>query len=376
METPDITIILEDTTAPVISLVRSLVWNGNQIDTDNNYEAGSMVTIVVEEQWIEPFLSGTLRITSLKAGYDSGELDLTWDGINKYYFYDWVTLGLIPSDDYAIESTLSDVWGNQDSDGLIAAPDLTIILMDTTPPKQAENLNAVLDKADIKKVYLSWEVEQDNVNSLIFRSTEKIDNISGLEPIAEVTGGNNSYIDILPDEAGEYYYAILLKDEFGNLNYSITDSNLHSIILPEDLDEKPKDEELDDMFFGLGLFGLIAFILVLIILIALVIAFLVINRKKEQPGRALEYDNESDIEDWSSIQDAKKKEHIEDQHEKPNRRGDMKKQRTRTRDQESFEWKRPDDYSDYKEIEDEVVEGEEEWEEEDFLDDEVSWVEE
>jgi hypothetical protein len=359
------------------------VWNENkiEIDTDNNYESGSTVKIIVEEQWSEPKLTGKIRIISIKTGYDTGELDLIWDGTNEYYYFDWNTNDLKPSDDYSIESTLADVWGNLDSDGLTASPDLTIILVDTTPPKQAQNLYAAQDQVDKTKVYLSWESSEKNVSGIIYRSTSSIDNIYGLEPIAEVTGANLSYLDILPNTPGEYYYAIFLKDEYGNLNYSITDTNLQTVTLPEDYIEKPKDDEPEDVFYGLGYFGLIVFIFTMIIFITLVIAYFVVNRKRKEPDSK----SNEDIEDWSAIAAARKTKGTEKDKDKPKITKKMKKRDTK--EQESITWKRPGDYEDSDFDEDsefhdedfeEITDGEEEWEEEDFGegDDDISWFEE
>lgn len=70
---------------------------------------GSIVRIEVAEHFL-PFevLSGSVRITSQEAGYDSGEQSLSFENNGRLLYYQWNTTGLTPAQDYVISVSLLD----------------------------------------------------------------------------------------------------------------------------------------------------------------------------------------------------------------------------------------------------------------------------
>ncbi|WP_455391416.1 M14 family zinc carboxypeptidase [[Eubacterium] cellulosolvens] len=273
---PDLIIALDDTTAPEIIVV----WSFVGYDTDNNYEVGSTVRLVVEERFAEPGLQGTVHIVSETANYDSGFVPLAWDALNGYYTYTWPTSGLEPSDDYGIEATLIDGWSNEDADGLPDTPDLMIQLVDRTPPEPISNLVAQQDPDDKTKVTLTWTASEPDSMIHIYRRTEPFTNTTDLKPI--ITVDDNRFIDHLPPEAGTYYYLVLIEDAAGNLNTQITPTNTASVTIPgptvplepERTGEK-KESDYQWLWWFLGV------IIVIIILAILSAAYFGYRRKKE-----------------------------------------------------------------------------------------------
>lgn len=226
-EHPDLTIALEDTTPPEITAV----WATVGIEANNEFESGSVVKIVIEERYAEPNLIGTIHIASLKTGYDSSIQDLTWDKINGYYTFIWPTEQIPLSDDYAIETSLTDRWLNSDSDGLPQTPDVLLTLVDTTPPDPISGLVAVQSPDELVQINLTWASPEANSTIHIYRSNETIHNLTDLEFIIKVTESN--YTDTLPTVPGTYYYLALVEDTAGNINFEITESNTVSVTLPE-----------------------------------------------------------------------------------------------------------------------------------------------
>lgn len=268
---PDLTIALEDNIPPEIISV----WSRVGADTNNNYECGSVVEIIVEERLAEAGLSGTIHIKSMKIGYDSGVQDLVWDNIENYYTYKWPTEAIVPSDDYSIETTLRDKWKNIDSDGLPASPDLIITLVDTTPPDHVTNLTTHKDPELPTKIILTWNTSEPDVSVLIYRSIEPIYNITGLDPIANVTG--NNFTDTLPSEPGTYYYLLLEKDAAGNINSTIDSSNTAKVVLPDPNAEPYADINGDDLALAM------IFLLIIIIIIFSISILLYSNKMTKAP---------------------------------------------------------------------------------------------
>lgn len=99
-----------DNTPPIISNVTSSVGG----DTDNSYVVGSTVRIHVFEQNNETGLTGTVTITT------DGGAPVVTDAplLAGSYYYDWNTVGRSAGEVFFIETTLRDVAGNEDSDGL------------------------------------------------------------------------------------------------------------------------------------------------------------------------------------------------------------------------------------------------------------------
>lgn len=275
---PDIIVTLEDKTPPEVSSVWSYSKVGSDSDQDNIYETGSVVQIIIEERFSEPGLSGTISITSENTGYDPGEQNLEWDEKNNYYFYTWPTEGLVPSNDYNIETTLIDIWLNIDHDGLPRSPDLIITLEDTIPPDQVTNLKAVQNPQQFTMVNLTWNTSETDVFVLIYRSDKPILNFTGLglSLIANVT--LNNLTDILPSNPGNYYYLVLVKDRWGNIDTTVTSKNTVSVILQEpDRDPKPIDKGKT----ATPLWIIILIIVVCVILVVLGVVFYLRKRHRK-----------------------------------------------------------------------------------------------
>jgi murein tripeptide amidase MpaA len=273
-KSPDLTISLEDTTPPEISAV----WSHNVGTRSSTYECGSIIQIVVEERNSEPKLTGTIQIVSKNANYDSGIQQLVWDSLNGYYIFTWFTQDLLPSADYSIETTLSDIWQNVDADGLTDTPDLTINLVDTIAPKQVTDLIIDQDSYSKIKVNLSWTNPEPDTKAHVYRITEQVLNLSDHEPII-IIGGDN-FADVLPLVPGTYYYFVLVEDAVGNLNTDISDSNSGNVTISEpQVTDKPDDKESDEQDY---LWLLILIAVISSVLVVIVILFYLRKKKNDE----------------------------------------------------------------------------------------------
>jgi hypothetical protein len=347
LDKPDLKITLEDTTPPEVAQV----WSQVKKDNDNIYETGSTVKIIVEELSSEPYLSGDLMITSQTNNYSSGKLSLIWDDNNDYYFHSWVTYGLIPGDDYWVESTLADKWSNIDSDGLPSKPDITITLVDTTPPTQATNLAVKQDSKDKIEINLYWNTTEVGTKSIIYRTEVPDFNILNATQLAIVT--ENNYTDNLVPKPGQYYYLVVTMDEYDNINFTITDTNTGTINVSIDdgltPDKDRSSDEIEDHLFFMIL-------LIVIIIIFVLLAFGIYLRKREkvqeipkQSGQEItdvESKNRDEYEDWSNISKDKKPYRIKDYED--------------IEDGEEFGEYSEDDYEGYEEYEENIEDEENE----------------
>jgi len=275
---PDITITLEDTTAPEVFAVYSRVGS----DSDNSYDIGSTVEIIVYEKKNENNLTGTVYISSRTSDFESVDNQLIWKPENKFYFFLWDTSGLKPGADYHVETTLQDRWGNIDSDGLAVQPDLVIILTtnldpgtgDKNPPNQVSNLTANQDTEIKTKVHLNWDDGTSNGSVLIYRSNEPITTTSGLLPLYNIS--ENSFIDSLPKDPGTYFYLVIAMDSFGNINHTISESNSVNVTLTDsDLPSKLKDNPPGEDSIWVWMI-----LMVIVIIIVLVVLVFVLNKRK------------------------------------------------------------------------------------------------
>jgi len=108
---PDLILKIIDKTAPIVSRVDTKAL-GPWADSDEHYEVGTSVQIIVEEQKGEKWLGGTVNINSLTANYTSGQQMLKFDPVENLYYWNWSSEDLIPAPDYYIETTLFDKWNN------------------------------------------------------------------------------------------------------------------------------------------------------------------------------------------------------------------------------------------------------------------------
>ncbi len=121
--TPDIEIVLEDVSAPVIETVTSAVGN----DRDNEYLIGSVITITVQEDNKEQNLVGTITIETDDGSDPRVEVEPLTEKKRGSYAFTWKTGKMSPGE-YEVQVTLEDASGNIDDDGVEADPDLTITL--------------------------------------------------------------------------------------------------------------------------------------------------------------------------------------------------------------------------------------------------------
>ncbi|MCK4796142.1 MAG: right-handed parallel beta-helix repeat-containing protein, partial [Spirochaetes bacterium] len=125
---------------PVISEVFSH-WDGPPGDGIDVHKVGAYIRINVKEKYNAPDIaSGTIRITSISQGYDSGSFELTKEENADCYFYHWDTNGLNSADDYVVAATLTDTAGQTDTDGSPYDPDLTISLIIKVPARYGTSL--------------------------------------------------------------------------------------------------------------------------------------------------------------------------------------------------------------------------------------------
>ena len=160
---PDLVITLVDETAPVISSVASSLVSLAEQDTDGIYHIGSEVIISVTEMYNETGLTGTITITSATCDPGIGKRSLV-ENENGVYCYVWNTAGMLPGNDYCVETTLADRYDNVDRDGL-PGTDLVIILKeppDVTPPEPVTGIYAC-DTPDDNggSITVTWEIHEN-----------------------------------------------------------------------------------------------------------------------------------------------------------------------------------------------------------------------
>ncbi|MCK5561740.1 MAG: hypothetical protein KAJ51_14150, partial [Thermoplasmata archaeon] len=288
---PDLTLTLEDTTAPTIISVRAIeLLTGNDNGT---YELGSTVRIIVAELYYELGLYGTVRITSNSTSYDSGIQLLKSDINNRTYYWDWDTSQNVAiAEDYAVETTLQDYYNNSDLDGLPITPDLTLKLIDTTAPSSVTDVNIVEDSENPGEVHINWDGMEDGAIVHIYRDTSPFDedNITSMTPLYSSAPNATSYTDTVSPDGSTYYYAIIIEDSEGNLNGGITDENTDTIKISK---PKPSEETEEGFFEGEGLWWLLIIIVIIIIIVILVAVFF-ITRKRQPitPYEGETYDDE------------------------------------------------------------------------------------
>ena len=109
---PDLTVTLVDTTAPVVAFVDSAVGT----DTDESYECGSVVGILVEEQNRERDLLCEAVINGPNSY--TANVVLADPDVDGVYAGAWDTQGSEPGS-YAVTATLTDATGNADTDSAL-----------------------------------------------------------------------------------------------------------------------------------------------------------------------------------------------------------------------------------------------------------------
>ncbi|UCD85099.1 MAG: S8 family serine peptidase, partial [Deltaproteobacteria bacterium] len=189
----------DDTLAPIVSEVRSSVDG----DTDNEYPVDSLVRIEVVEQNGEEELTGTITITGVDDPGIAGE-PLTEEG-GGVYFYLWDTQGRLDGD-YYVEVTLMDASGNEDSDGLLTTPDLTITLIDVIPP--VVSITSPGDGVCINNSTVT-------VEGTVFDAISGVASVVVNGELASIDGGNfTAILTGLPDEP--LTITATAKDNAGN----------------------------------------------------------------------------------------------------------------------------------------------------------------
>jgi hypothetical protein len=206
---PDMIIVLQDSIPPKVQSVDSYVvkglWGAPGDESDNNevYELGTVVRFLVYEELNDPTLLGTVRVYSISQSYDTGHKQMSFDGDGQVYYWDWNTSGLQVTDDYKVDATLQDSWGNKDSDGSVpGGPDLVVKLHDTTPPVIISVSSIVVDTGDTGGIY-----EAGNVIQIIITDRHNEIGLYGTVRITlNSTGYDSGLMDISPSSTNLTYY--------------------------------------------------------------------------------------------------------------------------------------------------------------------------
>lgn len=206
---PDMIIVLQDSIPPKVLSVDSYVvkglWGapGNESDNNEIYELGTVIRFLVYEELNDPTLLGTVRVYSISQSFDTGYKQMTFDGVDQVYYWDWNTSGLQVADDYKVDSTLQDSWGNKDSDGAVpGGPDLIVKLQDTTPPVITSVTSIVVDTGDSDGIY-----EVGNVIRIIVTDRHNELGLYGTVNITlNSTGYDSGLKDMSPSSTNLTYY--------------------------------------------------------------------------------------------------------------------------------------------------------------------------
>jgi hypothetical protein len=156
-----INITIKDNVAPTIDRVSA----SHEGEPASEFGIGHQVRIDLWEASNESGLEGVVSIESFGAQYFHRRKPLTWDEDTSAYTYTWDTAGLKPRTDYLVTTELWDIDDNKDKDGVMAGqPDLTLTLLDITPPMVPVNLTLTAPPGGGTLV-VSWEANTDDTEA-------------------------------------------------------------------------------------------------------------------------------------------------------------------------------------------------------------------
>jgi hypothetical protein len=225
---PDLILSLDDTIPPSVYKISVTYPNNNVIELER-VELGTTVNILIFVEGYEEDLIGKIRITSVLNSYDSGEIKTHYNTSLQSYLFAWNTSSLKIGEDYELEAIFSDKYGNLDLDGWKLGPDVLLILEDTIMPDPIKDLIGFEDLEQKGVVKLGWSQVELNASVKIYRSEKDFSSIDEATLIATVSFDNNFYRDDVGTNGRTYFYAVLVVDENGNLNNSLTVGNKESV---------------------------------------------------------------------------------------------------------------------------------------------------
>jgi hypothetical protein len=202
------TFVLKEIVPPVIEKVEAFSKGIKVVSA----EEGSPLRIVVTEGFSETGLSGSITIT----GPDL-DLRLPLTGLNGSYEAIWETEGAEAFQNYTVESVLIDPCGNMDDDGSVPGPDLTISLIDTTPPmidSLTARLNGVafdrFERGDIIAFELDVPMETIPVQAYLELDGRTL-------PLTWMSGSiYQTSVDSVDMDLGAHNFSASVTDQFGN----------------------------------------------------------------------------------------------------------------------------------------------------------------
>jgi hypothetical protein len=273
---PDLVVVIQDTTPPVVTSVSSIELESG--DTNGIYELGSIIRIIIIEQHNELGLFGSIEITMNSKGFNFTDTSVKSNTTSGTYYYDWDTsVDINGIGNYEIEVSLQDLFDNNDTDGLPVSPDLIIEIVDNTLPDTVKNVNLVEDQTDPGKIEIKWDDAEAGSTIYIYRSKSPLvqENLSSMAPVYISTSGETSYVDTVPADGSTYYYAVIIEDANGNINWALTEDNTDSI----QVTKPSSDKETEDSGFKLGDMWWLILIIIIIVIVVIVITVFFLTRK-------------------------------------------------------------------------------------------------
>jgi hypothetical protein len=266
----DLTLTLADTTPPEIMAI-SILSRSTGLAVTDTVELGDELEIMITVRVNEMGLIGKINIKSASNEFDSGMIEVHYNTTGAYYWNTFSTAELKVGTDYELEAFFSDRYNNLDSDGLKSGPDFTFIFEDTTPPESVDNL-AGHEDIDVKgTINLEWEPVESNASVLIYRSAEEIFSISNAEHIATINDVTQVYFDPVGANGKTYYYILVVKDENGNADLTITSGNSVSVTVTK----------LEDDVSSMAVILLIAALAAVVVVVSVILLFKKRSKKVE-----------------------------------------------------------------------------------------------
>ena len=214
--TPDKHVLIVEVSANQAPLVTSAQCLVNGVPSSTVAE-DEMVEFMIAERWERTGLQGTISIMGTAIVVNQEVMTDNGDGTYSYF---WSTSGMKPGT-YSVDFTLADpVSGLVDPDGFLIGLDLTLTIMDTTPP--------FLEQL---KVISGMENDVVQPGDMVTIQAVEASGESGLDAHITIEGTTQTIEDVLMDrgfgiyeyrwdtlgyKVGKYSVNVVLEDDFGN----------------------------------------------------------------------------------------------------------------------------------------------------------------